>query len=76
MVKLLVFPEHPLEVGVTVMVAVIGEVVLFNATNEAMFPLPDEAKPIEGVLLVQAKVVPATGPEKATAAVFAAVQTI
>jgi hypothetical protein len=36
--------------GVTVIVEMIGEFVLFVVTNEAMFPVPEAAKP-EAVLL-------------------------
>ena len=39
--------------GVTVIVAVTGTDVLFIAINEAMFPLPLAANPIEGVLFIQ-----------------------
>ena len=44
-------------VGVTVMVAVTGEVLLFTAVNEAMSPLPVAAKPILGVSFTQLYVV-------------------
>ena len=39
--------------AVTVMVAVIGEFVLFVAVNAAMSPVPLPASPIVGWLLVQ-----------------------
>ncbi len=39
--------------GVTVIVAVTGDVPVFTAANEAMLPLPLAASPIDGVLLVQ-----------------------
>ena len=58
MVKVLSGPMQPLAVGVTVMVATTGFEVEFNPVNEAISPLPEAAKPIEGVLLVQEKVVP------------------
>ena len=64
-------PGQVLAVGVTVMVAVTGTVPVFTALNEAIFPLPLAAKPMEGALFVQAKDVPATGPAKFTAAVGA-----
>ena len=44
-------------VGVTVIVAVTGEVLLFTAVNEAMSPLPVAAKPILGVSFTQLYVV-------------------
>jgi len=40
-------------VGVTVIVAITGSVVVFTAGNEAMSPFPDEANPILGVSFVQ-----------------------
>ncbi len=39
-------PVQPLTVGVTDIVAVIGSVPVFVAVNDAMFPVPLEAKPI------------------------------
>ena len=41
-------------VGVTVMVATTGEVVVLMAVNDAIFPLPFDASPMLVVLLVQA----------------------
>ncbi len=41
-----------LNTGVTVIVAVIGDVLVFVAVNE-IFPLPDAGKPIPVLLLVQ-----------------------
>ena len=41
-------------VGVTVIVAVTGEVPALIAANEPIFPVPLAASPIAGVLLVQA----------------------
>ena len=41
------------KVGVTVIVATIGAVVLLVATNVGMFPVPLAAIPIEGALFVQ-----------------------
>jgi len=52
MVKLPVGPTQALAVGVTVMVAVTGTLLAFNPLKAAMFPLPEAAKPMEGVLLV------------------------
>ena len=56
MVKLLAAPGQlvpPLvNVGVTVMVATTGEVVVLMAVNDAILPLPFDAKPMLVVLLV------------------------
>jgi hypothetical protein len=43
-------------VGVTLIVAVIGELPVFTAVNEGMLPVPEATKPIETLLLVQAYV--------------------
>ena len=40
-------------VGVTVMVAVTGAAVALVATNDAIFPAPVAASPIDGVLFTQ-----------------------
>lgn len=58
MVKVLEGPVHVtfpavVNLGVTVMVAVIGEFVLLTAVNAPMLPVPLAASPIEGRLLVQ-----------------------
>jgi hypothetical protein len=57
MVKVLGVPSQltpPLvKVGVTVMVAVIGAVVVLLAVKAAILPVPDAASPIEGLSLVQ-----------------------
>ncbi len=45
---------QPLFVPVTEIVAVIGAVPAFTPVNAAMLPVPDAAKPIDVVLLVQA----------------------
>ena len=56
MVKLLADPAQlvpPLvKVGVTVMVAITGEVAVLMAANGPIFPLPADAKPMLVVLLV------------------------
>ena len=59
----------PLVAGLTVMVAVTGVPPVFTALNEAIFPIPLAARPIDGVLFVQLNTVPATGPVKVTAVV-------
>ena len=53
MVKLCGIPGHPLAVGVTVIVAVTAADPGLLATKAAMFPEPEAASPIPGVLLVQ-----------------------
>ena len=57
-------PWHPLAVGVTVIVAVMGEfvelVVVKEGTDEG--PVPLAASPIAVLSFVQVKVVPDTGP--------------
>ena len=60
--------------GVTVMVVVTGAALLFTALNEAMFPVPLAGRPIEGVLLVQVKLLPV--PVKLTAVVAAPLFTV
>ena len=60
MLKVVAVPEHPLAVGVTVMVAVTGALVLLVAKNALISPVPVAANPIEVVLLVQVYVVPVT----------------
>lgn len=56
-VKVVGTPLHPTlllrNCGVTVTVAVTTFVVLFKAVNDAMFPIPEAANPIEVVLFVQ-----------------------
>lgn len=56
-------PTHPLAVGVTVIVPVIGPFVPFVVVNAGMLPFPLAASPIAVLLFVHVKVVPATGPE-------------
>ena len=57
------------KVGVTVMVATTGALVLLRATKAAMFPPPAPAKPMAGMLLVQLNTTPAGVPVKLTAVV-------
>ena len=64
MVKDIGVPGHPLAVGVTVIVAEMEAFVPFVVVKEGIFPFPLAPSPIAVLLLVQAKVVPATGPEK------------
>lgn len=53
----------------TVIVEVIGELLLLEAVNDGIFPLPLAGSPMDGLLLVQLKIVPGTAPEKFTAVV-------
>ena len=53
-VKLSGVPAQPANEGVTVIVAVTGAVPVFAAVNDAMFPVPLAARPIDVVLLVHA----------------------
>ena len=62
--------------GVTVIVAVTGAFVALVALNDAMFPLPLAARPMEGVLFVQLNTVPVTAPPKVTAVVGAPLHTV
>ena len=55
--------------GVTVIVAVTAAVPGLVAVNDAILPVPDEARPILDVLFVHVYVVPNTAPANVTAAV-------
>ncbi len=63
MVKVETVPVHPLAAGVMLIVPEIGVFVAFVAVNEGTVPLPLAANPINVLLFVHVKVVPATGPE-------------
>jgi hypothetical protein len=63
-VYVLVVPLHPFAVGVTVIVAVIGDDVALVAVNVGMSPEPLAARPIAVLLFVHVNVVPLTGPDK------------
>jgi hypothetical protein len=70
MVEVLGSPLQPLDMGVTVMVAVTSTFDVLTAVKEAMLPLPEAASPIEGVLFIQLYSVPDTGdPSKLIVAV-------
>lgn len=58
MVTVIGFPSQELISGVTVIVAVIGELPEFVAVNAAILPVPLAAKPMLGVLFVQLYVTP------------------
>ncbi len=64
MVNVVGVPEHPFAVDVTVIVAVMGDVVELVAVNEGILPKPLAARPIEVLLFVHVKDVPVTGPDK------------
>ena len=64
MVNVVGVPWHPFADGVTVIVAVAGEVVAFVAANDGTFPEPLAARPIAVLPFVQVNVVPLTGPDK------------
>ena len=66
MVNVCGVPLQPAADGVTDIVAVTGALVKLMAVKAGIFPLPEAAKPIVGLLFVQLKVVPLTAPEKAT----------
>jgi len=69
-------PVQVLAEGVTVTVAVITVAPALMAVNAAMFPVPVPANPMEGVALVQSKVVLATVSTKVTATVEAPLQSV
>jgi hypothetical protein len=52
-VKLTGVPPQPVDDGVTVMVAVMGDVVLLVAVNDAILPVPLAANPMAVLLFVQ-----------------------
>jgi hypothetical protein len=75
MVKICDGPLHVNADGVTVNVPAIGVVPLLVPVNAGMFPVPDEAIPIEELLLFQVYVVPATELLNVSAAVGALLHT-
>ena len=62
-VNIIGVPVHPFAVGVTVIVAVIGELAAFAAVNAGILSDPLAARPIAVLLFVQANVVPLTSPD-------------
>jgi hypothetical protein len=76
MVKLEVVPTHVFAVGVTIILAVTGAVVELVAVNEPIEPEPLAARPMDGVLFVQVKVVPEVGLVNVSAAWVALLQTV
>lgn len=73
-VKVFGVPVQALAVGVTVIVATIGALVLLVAVKLGTLPFPDTTSPIIGLLFVQAKVAPATGLVKLVKVVVAPLQ--
>ena len=69
-------PVHPLAVGVTVMVAMIGLLVELVAANDAILPLPLAASPMAVLLFVQLNAVPETVSLKLTEPVVVPLQTV
>ena len=70
-------PVQPFAVGVTVIVAVMGDELELLAANAAISPEPLAAKPMPGVLFVQLYVVPATAePVKVIIDVLVLLQTV
>ena len=57
MVKFIGVPVHAPVDGVTAMVAVTAAAEIFKAVKEAILPVPLAARPIDGVLFIQLKVV-------------------
>ena len=76
MVKLCAGPWHPFANGATEMIAITGALVVFNAVKDGIFPVPLPAKPMEGLLLLQVKLVPLTAPVKFIALVAAPLHTV
>jgi hypothetical protein len=75
-VKVVAVPGQPAFTGVTVIVAVTGDVVLLVAVKDAISPVPLAARPIDVVLFVQLKVVLLNEPLKATAVVAAPLHSV
>ena len=67
-------PTHPFAAGVMVMVAITGTVPALVAVKEGMLPEPLAARPIDGVLLAQVNVVPATELPRVTTGETASLQ--
>lgn len=75
-VNVLGVPVQEPDTGVTVMVAVTGAVPAFTAVKAGILPVPDAARPMDGVLLVQLYTVDgAVDPAKVIAAVDVPLQT-
>jgi hypothetical protein len=64
MVNVVGVPVHPFVAGVTVIVAVIGELDGFVVVKAGMSPEPLAPRPIAVLPFVHVNVVPLTGPDK------------
>jgi hypothetical protein len=69
-------PEQPPAKGVIVIVAVTGVMIGLTAVKDGILPLPEPARPMPELLLVQVKVVPLTEPVKTIAVVAVLLQTV
>ena len=65
---------HPLAVGVTVIVALIDDVVALVAAKDGTLPDPLAARPIAVLLFIHVNVVPETGPDKVVEGTVAPLQ--
>jgi hypothetical protein len=70
------FPLQPFKLGVTVIVAVTVVAPELMAVNDGMLPVPEAARPIEVLSLVQLKVVPTGDPLKFIVFVELLLQTV
>ena len=68
-------PGQAPNTGVTVIVAITGELVALVAVNAAILPVPLAARPIDVVLFVQLNTVPGGVPEKVIVVVEAPLHT-
>ena len=67
-------PVQLFAVGVIVMVAVMGAVVVLVAVNEGTLLVPLAARPMAVLLFVHVKVVPLTGPDNVVAGALVLLQ--
>lgn len=75
-VKVIDGPGQPPAVGVTVIVAITGTLVVLIAVKDGIFPLPLAVKPIDVLSLVQVKFVAPNVPVKFIALVVAPLQAV
>ena len=76
MVKETGVPVQPLNVGVTSIVPLIGEIVVLVIVNGAMSPVPPAAKPIAVLVFVQLQVTPVMLPVKVMASVVSSLHLV
>ena len=69
-------PGQLYAVGVTVIVAIIGDVVVLVAVNDGTLPEPLAASPIAVLLFVHVNVVPETGPDNVVKGAIALLQNV